>query len=64
MRAGLAAAGVTELADGIVLSCEAGCAKPDPRIYAIALRAAGAGPADALFVDDTPPTSTPPGPWA
>jgi putative hydrolase of the HAD superfamily len=49
------------LADSVVLSCEVGYAKPDPRIYAAALSTA---PADALFIDDTPPTSTPPGRWA
>jgi putative hydrolase of the HAD superfamily len=51
-------------ADSVVLSCEVGCAKPDPRIYATALRGVGADPADALFIDDTPATWTPPAPWA
>jgi putative hydrolase of the HAD superfamily len=36
------------------LSCEVGYAKPDPRIYAIALHSVRADPADALFIDDTP----------
>ena len=54
IRAGMAHAGLLELADTIVLSCEAGYAKPDPRIYATALHSVHAGPADALFVDDTP----------
>jgi putative hydrolase of the HAD superfamily len=53
VRAGLGEAGLLDLADTVVLSCEAGCAKPDPTIYEIALRSVGADPADALFVDDT-----------
>jgi len=53
IRAAMAAAGVLDVADTVVLSCEVGCAKPDPRIYALALDSVGAGPADALFVDDT-----------
>jgi putative hydrolase of the HAD superfamily len=47
MRAGLVDAGVLELADTVVLSCEVGCAKPDPRIYATALHSVRAEPADA-----------------
>ncbi|AKA01885.1 HAD-IA family hydrolase [Streptomyces noursei] len=54
LRPALAAAGVLDAVDGTVLSCEVGCAKPDPRIYVLALRRAGvADPARALFVDDT-----------
>ncbi|MFE3654464.1 HAD-IA family hydrolase [Streptomyces sp. NPDC059101] len=54
LRPALAAAGVLDAVDGTVLSCEVGLAKPDPRIYALALRRAGAAdPARALFVDDT-----------
>lgn len=54
MRAGLTAAGVPDLVDAVVLSCETGCAKPDHRIYEAALRRLGAEPAEALFIDDTP----------
>lgn len=54
MRTRLTDAGLLDLVDAIVLSCEVGCAKPDPRIYAIALERVGAQPADALFIDDTP----------
>jgi putative hydrolase of the HAD superfamily len=43
-----------DLADSIVLSCEAGVAKPDPRIFELALRTVTANPSDALFIDDTP----------
>jgi putative hydrolase of the HAD superfamily len=54
IRVGLAGAGLLELADTVVLSCEVGYAKPDPRIYATALHSVHAEPADALFIDDTP----------
>jgi putative hydrolase of the HAD superfamily len=54
IRGGLADAGLLDLADTVVLSCEVGYAKPDPRIYMIALHSVRADPADALFIDDTP----------
>jgi putative hydrolase of the HAD superfamily len=54
IRAGMTDAGVLDLAHTVVLSCEVGHAKPDPRIYAIALERTGTDPADALFIDDTP----------
>jgi putative hydrolase of the HAD superfamily len=38
--------------DAIVLSFEVGAAKPDPGIYRAALEAVGAGPEEAVFVDD------------
>jgi putative hydrolase of the HAD superfamily len=41
-------------ADVVVLSCDAGWAKPDPRIFRAALTHLGAAPADALLIDDTP----------
>lgn len=44
--------GLPEEADAMILSFEVGVAKPDPRIYAIALEAVGAGPHETLFVDD------------
>jgi putative hydrolase of the HAD superfamily len=53
-RARMAEAGKLDIADEIVLSCEAGYAKPDPRIYQTALRQLAATPGDALFIDDTP----------
>jgi putative hydrolase of the HAD superfamily len=53
-RTRIADAGLLDLADAIVLSCEVGHAKPDPRIYAIALHRIGANPTQALFIDDTP----------
>jgi putative hydrolase of the HAD superfamily len=52
-RARMAEAGKLDVADEIVLSCEAGYAKPDARIYQAALRRLAAAPGDALFIDDT-----------
>jgi putative hydrolase of the HAD superfamily len=53
-RARMSRAGMDGFVDAVVLSCEAGYAKPDPRIYQAALQRLAAGPADALFIDDTP----------
>jgi putative hydrolase of the HAD superfamily len=53
LRAQLWAHGVEDMVDEVILSCEAGYAKPDPRIYELALQRLDAAPADALFVDDT-----------
>ncbi len=44
--------GLEHEADAIVLSFEVGVAKPDPGIYRAALEAVGAGPEEAVFVDD------------
>jgi putative hydrolase of the HAD superfamily len=54
MRASLAQAGLASIADAVILSCEAGCAKPDARIYQAALDRLAVRPGDVLFVDDTP----------
>jgi putative hydrolase of the HAD superfamily len=53
MRARLSAAGLADAVDEVILSCEVGCAKPDPRIYEVALQRLGADPRQALFIDDT-----------
>lgn len=53
-RGRLAADGVADLVDDIVLSCEAGVAKPDRRIFELTLSRLGAEPGRTLFVDDTP----------
>jgi putative hydrolase of the HAD superfamily len=37
----------------VVDSAQVGCAKPDPRIFRIALEAVGARPAQAVFVGDS-----------
>ncbi len=44
--------GLEREADAVVLSFEVGVAKPDPGIYRAALDAVGAGPEEAVFVDD------------
>ncbi|GGS12919.1 hypothetical protein GCM10010252_60590 [Streptomyces aureoverticillatus] len=54
LRTRMARAGLLDLVDQLVLSCEVGCAKPDPRIFELALRGTGVAPSRALFVDDTP----------
>ncbi|TCO59544.1 HAD family hydrolase [Actinocrispum wychmicini] len=54
MRTTMANAGLLDMVDAIVLSCEVGFAKPDPRIYTTALQRVSARPADTLFIDDTP----------
>lgn len=54
LRARMTAGGLTDIADHLVLSCEAGCAKPDRRIYELTLRMLAVEPARALFVDDVP----------
>jgi putative hydrolase of the HAD superfamily len=38
--------------DAVIISCEVGCAKPDPRIYRIALARLGVDAPAAIFVDD------------
>jgi putative hydrolase of the HAD superfamily len=38
--------------DYIIISAEVGVAKPDPKIFQIALEQAGVGPSEAVFVDD------------
>ena len=53
-RARMSQTGMLGIADEMVLSCETGYAKPDPRIYQVALQRLQASPGDALFVDDTP----------
>lgn len=40
--------------EGITASNEAGAAKPEPAIYAAALRALGVGAGEVLYVDDVP----------
>jgi putative hydrolase of the HAD superfamily len=38
--------------DHIIISAEVGVAKPDPKIFQIALEKAGVSPSEAVFVDD------------
>jgi putative hydrolase of the HAD superfamily len=53
-RVRLAADGVTGLVDALVLSCEAGAAKPDPYIFELALARLGAEPGAPLRVAERP----------
>jgi putative hydrolase of the HAD superfamily len=46
--------GMLDIAEEIVLSCEIGYAKPDPRIYTATLQRLAVSPGHALFIDDTP----------
>ncbi|MGQ9502689.1 MAG: HAD family hydrolase [Anaerolineae bacterium] len=43
-----------EAVDAFIISSEEGVAKPDPRIYQIALQRLGVQPHEAIFVDDFP----------
>lgn len=54
MRARMSQAGLLDIVDEVVLSCEVGYAKPDARIYAFALQRLTADPGNVLFIDDTP----------
>jgi HAD superfamily hydrolase (TIGR01509 family) len=51
-RALLAELQVTSLVNALALSCEVHAAKPNEKIYKVALHKLGVQPADALFVDD------------
>ena len=46
--------GLTDLVDFVLISGEVGIEKPDPRIYAEALRLGGASVDDAVFIGDAP----------
>jgi putative hydrolase of the HAD superfamily len=52
MRVRLREAHLEDLVDEVVLSCEVGCAKPDQRMYLLALQRLGVEPRDALLIDD------------
>ncbi len=43
---------LADLFDVVVISAEVGLAKPDPRIYRLALDRLGVSPQEALFIDD------------
>lgn len=49
----LASVGLRELVDAVVTSAEVGAAKPDPRIFAAGLEAAGCAAAEAIHVGDS-----------
>jgi putative hydrolase of the HAD superfamily len=50
----LASLGLLDTVDAVVTSAACGSAKPDPAIFAEALRRAGVGPEEALHVGDSP----------
>jgi epoxide hydrolase-like predicted phosphatase len=43
---------IAEAFDPLVISAEVGMAKPDPRIYRLALERLGVAPEEAVFIDD------------
>jgi putative hydrolase of the HAD superfamily len=45
--------GLLPLLDGVVTSAEVGAAKPDPRVFEVALEQAGCAPGQALHVGDS-----------
>ena len=45
---------ISDVFDEIIISAEVGVAKPDPRIYQIALERLAVAPQQAVFVDDYP----------
>lgn len=45
---------ITDYFDGVVVSFETGCCKPDPRIYEYAAKHLGIDPAATTFFDDGP----------
>jgi putative hydrolase of the HAD superfamily len=53
-RAKVALLGVLDLVDFVIISGEFGVAKPDPAIFHEALRLAGVGPAETVYVGDSP----------
>jgi putative hydrolase of the HAD superfamily len=50
----LAMTGIASLVDGVVTSAETGISKPRPEIFARGLELAGAAPAEAIHVGDSP----------
>ena len=52
LRPWIAAKKFADAFDAMTISAEAGVAKPDARIYQIALAALGVAPAEAVFLDD------------
>ena len=53
-NADLAAVGIASWFEGSLAAREAGCLKPDPRIFQLLLERAGLAPYDALHVGDDP----------
>ncbi len=53
LRTRMSSRGLLDIVDEVVLSCEVGYAKPNRRIFQVALERIAVQPEDALFVDDT-----------
>jgi 2-haloacid dehalogenase len=52
-RGRLQATGLDRFFDAVLISDEVGCAKPDPRLFALALDKLGVGAEEALYVGDS-----------
>ncbi|MDI6770813.1 MAG: HAD family phosphatase [Anaerolineales bacterium] len=52
MRAFLVSQNIADAFDELIISAEVGIAKPDARIYQLALEKLGVAPTEAVFVDD------------
>ena len=52
-RADLAEQGIAGRVDAVLLSCEVGVRKPDPRFFAAVAEALGAEPGEVMFVGDS-----------
>jgi putative hydrolase of the HAD superfamily len=52
-RSRMAELGLTDVVHELLLSCEIGCAKPDPNAFKITLQRLGTAPEETLFIDDT-----------
>ena len=55
VRPWLGKQGIADAVDEVIISAEVGVAKPDPRIFRVALERLAAEPHEAVFVDDAEP---------
>lgn len=55
----LSRSGLRKYIDVVVVSCDVGYRKPDPRIFKIALEALGVEPHEAIYVGDVPQIDVP-----
>jgi putative hydrolase of the HAD superfamily len=58
LRTFIARQKLDDVFDAMVISAEVGLAKPDPRIYRLALAKLGARPEESIFIDDVPANVT------
>lgn len=52
-RSRMAELELTDVVHELLLSCEIGCAKPDPNAFKTTLQRLGTAPDETLFIDDT-----------